>query len=47
MKQIDLLLLLLRLNTFCIDIAGYDIIHIFLDQINTSKTTINYLLTER
>lgn len=48
MKQFDLLLLLLlRLSTLCIDIAEYDIIHTFLNQINTSKTTINYLLTER
>jgi len=49
MKQIDLLLLLLllRLRTLCMDIAEYDIIHKFLNQINTSQTTIHFLLTER
>lgn len=50
MKQIDLLLLLLlllRLSTLCMDIAEYDIIHNFFNQINTSQTTIIFLLTER
>lgn len=44
MKQIDLLLLLLRLSTLCMDIAEYDIIHIFLNQINTLQTSNNHKL---
>lgn len=35
------------LSTLCVDIAEYDIIHIFFNQINTSQTTINYLLGNR